>query len=169
MASSDKKLVIGRFGKTHGLKGWLRIYSVTSPIENILQYQPWQIIENGHYIELKVTDTREHSESFLVHIEGYDTPESAKGLIGQAVFMDQEQLPTLSPDQYYWSDLEGLSVYNVHGALIGEVDYLMEAGACDVMVIKGDKKEILIPFDKQHVIKSVDLKQRKIVVDYHAG
>jgi 16S rRNA processing protein RimM len=42
-----KKIVIGRFGKTHGVKGWLRIISFTEPQENIINFLPWLINKHG--------------------------------------------------------------------------------------------------------------------------
>lgn len=165
MTAPEKKIVVGRFGKSHGLKGWLRVSSETDPVENILNYQPWQIAHQGQYKTLKVTGSMRQADILLVHIEGYDTPEVAKALAGCLVLTKHAQLPALPTDQFYWVDLEGLSVYTTDNALLGVVDHLMEAGACDVMVIKGDQQH-LIPFDKHNVIKQVDLNQRKIIVDW---
>ena len=36
--NDGKLLVLGQFGKIHGLKGWLKLNSFTSPLENILDY-----------------------------------------------------------------------------------------------------------------------------------
>lgn len=165
MSDSEKHLVIGRFGKTNGLKGWLRLHSETQPAANILNYQPWLIESKGGYNKINVTGSTVQADSLLVHIEGFDNPEDAQVLVGKCVLTERTQLPELSVGEFYWADLEGLEVFTTKEESLGTVDYLIEAGACDVMVIKGSK-EYFIPFDQQNVVKTVDLKLGRIIVDW---
>ncbi len=163
--SPAKHIVIGRFGRTHGLKGWLRVNSETDPAANILDYQPWFIKRQSEYKELCVTGSMMQSDVLLVHIEGFNSPEDAKMLSGIELLIKREQLPNLTNDEFYWADLQGLEVITTHNARLGVIDYMMEAGACDVMVITGNK-EYLVPFDRDNVVKSVDFEQGKIIVDW---
>lgn len=170
MSDSEKYLVIGRFGKTNGLKGWLRLNSETQPASNILNYRPWLIESKGsdnykQYKELNLAGSTVQADSLLVHIEGFDNPEDAQTLVGKSVLTERTQLPELSAGEFYWADLEGLEVFTTAEESLGTVDYLIEAGACDVMVIKGSK-ERLIPFDQQSVVKTVDLQLGRIIVDW---
>jgi 16S rRNA processing protein RimM len=48
---------------------------------------------------------------------------------------------------------------------LGTVAYLFETGANDVIVVQGTK-EHLIPYVPGHVIKKVDLKNKRIEVDW---
>jgi len=48
---------------------------------------------------------------------------------------------------------------------LGTVDHLIETGANDVLVVKGEQ-EYLVPFIRPEVIKSVDLEAREIRVDW---
>lgn len=162
----EKKIIIGRFGKSHGLKGWLRVNSETQPENNILNYLPWYIAIRDEFKPLSIKDSNFLNNNLLVHIEGYDTRDAAKQLTGLLIFVEHRQLPLLSDQQYYWVDLEGLAVYTIDNHLLGIVDYMMEAGACDVMVIKRDNTEILVPFDKHNVVQEVNLKSGKIVVNW---
>ena len=57
------------------------------------------------------------------------------------------------------------------GELLGKVDHLIETGANDVLVVKGDRlsidqRERLIPFIKDRVIADIDLAQGRIRVDW---
>lgn len=162
---TDKPIAVGRFGRSHGLKGWLRINSETNPTANILNYQPWIVKIQGEYKTLFVTDSKIQNDTLLVHMKDINTPEDAKTLAGLDILIEREQLPDLSHSEFYWADIQGLDVVTIDNIKIGMVDYLIEAGACDVMVVKGDK-EYLIPFDRKNVIKSIDLENRKIVVDW---
>ncbi len=51
------------------------------------------------------------------------------------------------------------------GAELGRVDYLLETGANDVMVVKGEA-ERLIPFVMDKVVLGVDLASGEIRVDW---
>ena len=80
------------------------------------------------------------------------------------------ELPRPKKDEYYWTDLIGLSVTNTEGVEFGTVKELLETGANDVLVVQGnreDQKQRLIPFIRQ-VILDVDLKGRAIKVEWGA-
>ncbi len=51
---------------------------------------------------------------------------------------------------------------------LGIVDHLLETGAHDVMVVKGEQ-ERLIPFVKDEVVLDVDLEAGVITVDWELG
>ena len=72
--------------------------------------------------------------------------------------------PKLDDGEYYWHQLEGLSVVNAAGDDLGIVERVMETGANDVLVIRG-KRERLIPYTPNTVIE-VDLSTRQIQVDW---
>ncbi|NCF36496.1 MAG: ribosome maturation factor RimM, partial [Gammaproteobacteria bacterium] len=43
----DDLICVGHVLGVQGLKGWIRIYSNTSPRENIVSYSPWLIEQGG--------------------------------------------------------------------------------------------------------------------------
>ena len=73
-------------------------------------------------------------------------------------------LPEPAENEYYWSDLIGLSVFNAEQQAFGKVSELLETGANDVLVVQGER-ERLIPFVPQ-VIQEVDLAAGMIRVDW---
>ena len=87
-----------------------------------------------------------------------------KGLL---IAVPRDSLPEQPEGEYYWSDLVGLSVENLAGEKFGNVDSLLETGANDVLVVKGESGEKLIPFIDS-VIKHVSLKDKTIRVDWQA-
>ena len=50
-----KKIVLGQIGKVHGIKGWLRLNSFTSPPANILKYSRL-MVQFGEQSELLKID-----------------------------------------------------------------------------------------------------------------
>ena len=66
--------------------------------------------------------------------------------------------------EYYWHQLEGLEVVNLSGENLGKVDRLLETGANDVLVLKGEQ-ERLVPYTPGVVVE-VDLDKGRIQVDW---
>jgi len=162
----SKPVIIGRFGKTHGLKGWLRVQSFTEPKANITDYFPWQIAKQNVWQSVNIDEHRWQGDNLLVHIEGIDTPELAQTqYTGKQIAVSREKLPSLKENEFYWADLEGLKVITEEGQELGFVDYLFTSGANDVLVVKGDK-ERFIPYLRDDVIKQVDLAKGHIRVDW---
>ena len=97
---------------------------------------------------------------------GKSNAESAALLIEAEIGVNRAELPEVEEGHYYWSDLEGLKVEDRDGRVLGSVAYLLETGANDVMVVKGDGRETLVPFLTGEVIKRVDLAAGIISVDW---
>ena len=75
-------------------------------------------------------------------------------------------MPAAKPGEYYWSDLEGLEVVTVEGIALGRVSHLVATGANDVLVVKDDKRERLIPFLLGQFVTEVDLEAARLTVDW---
>jgi 16S rRNA processing protein RimM len=88
-------------------------------------------------------------------------------LKGLLVAVPRSQLPAQPEDEYYWSDLIGLSVINEAGVNLGNVEQLLETGANQVLMVKGESGQILIPFVAS-AIKQVDVQNKLIKVDWAA-
>ena len=81
-------------------------------------------------------------------------------------------LPKLPSEDFYWHELEGLTVINdsLEHQVLGVVDGLIETGANDVLIVKGnldsmDLEERLIPYLDEFV-KRIDLSKREIFVNW---
>jgi 16S rRNA processing protein RimM len=71
-------------------------------------------------------------------------------------------------DEYYWFELIGLSVFNLHGERLGNVESLIRTSAHDILQVQTEKSELLIPMvDK--IIQTIDLEKAHIVVDLLSG
>jgi 16S rRNA processing protein RimM len=157
---------IGRFGTAHGVSGWLKVISFTIPAENILHYQPWLISVKNEYQPLQVTATKANDSLILVKLAGCNTREDAKKFTNIEIKVPRSVLPTLSQDEFYWTDLEGLTVITPNGQVLGTVDYLFESGANDILVlIDRNNKQKMVPYIKDVIIK-VDLLEKQIIADW---
>lgn len=169
MSSAFDPLVVGKLNGAYGIKGWVKIYSYTSPKDNILSYSPWFIKLDGKWQQVEITSGREQGKTVVAHIKGCDDRNLAESYYGIEIAIDKSQLPELDEGEFYWRDLVGLSVINMAGEKLGQVNKLMETGANDVLVVKtADKKELLIPYVEDYSIIKVDLSEGQVIVDWEA-
>lgn len=171
-ANSDW-VVLGEIGRVHGLKGWLKLISFTSPMENILEYSQFHAMIKGRAQRLELDAHRLSNKALFVHFKGYDDPESARELTGIELAIDDAELQQLDSGEYYWHQLEGLAVVNQSGQRFGRVSHLIETGANDVLVVAADDdsiddRERLIPYLMGSVVSEIDLDKGTIRVEWEA-
>jgi 16S rRNA processing protein RimM len=163
----DKKIYLGNITGVHGIKGWLKIQSFSSPPENILNYPSWIINNQGEENFYSIEQGRKQNNKIVVKLEKIDDRNTAEFLINSKIQIQRSDLPKLSNENYYWSDLVGLSVLNSEEKVIGKIESLIETGANDVMVIITLKDErILIPFVMHEIIKEVNVELNYIKIDW---
>lgn len=166
MNQDDKQyIVLGRVTGLFGVRGWVKVFSDTDPREGIVKYSPWLIRRDGEWQGYPVEAGQRHGKTVVVKLVGIDDRDVAAKLIGAEIAISRTQLPATAPGEFYWADLEGLAVRTEDGTALGTVSHLIETGANDVLVVKGDR-ERLIPFIREQVVKSVDLEEGILIVDW---
>jgi len=169
MAAQDSKqrVVLGRIAGLFGVKGWVKVYSETDPPANILDYSPWYLKLTGGWQAFKLQQGQVHGKGIIARLGECTNRDAASPLLGAEIAVDRDQLPVLAENEYYWSDLVGLEVFNQAGQTLGVVDHLLETGANDVLVVMAqDKQECLIPYVVGDVVKEIDLERGCLRVDW---
>ena len=81
----------------------------------------------------------------IAKIEGVDTPEAAEKLRNKVLYMHRDDLE-LDDDTYFIQDLIGIEVRDADtNEVYGTIVDVMQTGANDVYVIKGENREYLVP------------------------
>jgi 16S rRNA processing protein RimM len=174
MAPANKPIIIGKISGVFGVHGWVKIFSHTEPRNNILQYDPWLIDQKSKWHDISLVKGRTQGKTIVAQLKGIDDRDKAHALIGCDIAIEESQLKELGQDDFYWRDLQGLNVVDIHGNSLGTVSNMMATGANDVIVVKLNaekalarkEKEMLIPYLLDTVVKKVDLEQRMIEVDW---
>lgn len=164
MPENDEPLIVGRISGVHGVRGWVKVYSHTAPRENILRYSPWLLRIGGRWQERAVLSGRRQGKAVVAQLDGCTDRDLARELIGSDIAIRRGQLPPADGD-YYWADLIGLAVETTEGIALGVIDHLLETGANDVLVVRGER-ERLIPYTPGEAVQSIDLEARRMVVDW---
>ncbi|HVY53688.1 MAG TPA: ribosome maturation factor RimM [Gammaproteobacteria bacterium] len=167
MSRAGEYIVIGKIGAVYGIKGWLKIHSLTEQTDQILQYSPWFLSSRDGWEETKIESGRPHGKALVAKFTGIDTPEAARLFTGREIAIKREQLASLPENEYYWADLVGLTVIDQHGNALGKIHYLLATGSNDVLVIKDQHgKEHGIPYLPGRVVLKIDLEQQTMWVDW---
>ncbi len=161
-------VIMGRVASAHGIRGWIKVQPFTEYLDSLLDYDVWWLgQEHGPWREFKVEQAEVHNKTLAALLTGCPDRNAAERLKGQLIAVPRSQFPEQDEDEYYWSDLIGMTVVNEAGEPLGTVSNLLETGANDVLVVRGDSGEILIPF-VDAVVKLVDAAARIIRVDWSA-
>ena len=156
-------LVLGRITGVYGVRGWVKVFSDTDPRDNILRFRPWYLGASQH--PCNVAEGRRQGKGLVARIEGCEDRDQAAAVVGLEIAVRRDQLPPPRADEFYWADLEGLTVETLDGTRLGRVDHLFATAANDVLVVKGDR-ERLLPFLWDRVVKEVDFDLRRMRVDW---
>jgi 16S rRNA processing protein RimM len=112
-----------------------------------------------------VIDGNLQGKTVVAQLDGVNDRDQAASLMGWDIFITPEQLPKAAKDEYYWSDLIGLHVETNLGIQLGVIEGLLETGANDVLIVKGERERV-IPFLQGSTILTIDLNVGKMIVDW---
>lgn len=161
-------VIMGRVASAHGIRGWVKVQPYTEYVDSLLGYRTWWIgQERGPWREVEVLQCESHLKTLAALLPDCPDRTSAEKLKGLLIAVPRSSLPEQPEDEYYWSDLIGLPVINVAGINLGNVEQLLETGANQVLMVKGENGQILIPFVAS-AIKQVDTQNKRIEVDWAA-
>jgi 16S rRNA processing protein RimM len=163
--SKQQQIYVGRISGVFGVKGWVKVFSFTDARENILNYSPWLLKKDSEARLVNVIDGNLQGKAVVALLEGVNDRDQAASLMGWDIFITPDQLPKVAKGEYYWSDLMGLNVETRLGVQLGTVDSLLETGANDVLIVKGER-ERAIPFLQGQTIIDIDLDIGRMVVDW---
>ena len=170
--SADDLIVVGKIFSVHGVRGEVKVFSFTDPIENLLQYTSWTLRREGVTKQVELVSGRSTQKDLVAKLKGLDDRDEARLLSGYEICISRSLLPDLAEDDYYWYQLQGLKVIDLQEQLLGTVDHLLETGANDVMVVKPcegslDDRERLLPYTEQCVL-AIDLEAGVMRVEWDA-
>lgn len=164
-------LVLGKIVSVHGIRGAVKVYSHTQPLDNVLNYPVWTLRKGQQQQQVTVTAGRVQGRVLVVQLKGLNDRNEALELVDWEICVPQSELPDLSEGEYYWHQLVGLQVVTLEGQLLGRIDHLLETGSNDVMVVKPcagsiDQRERLLPYLPDLYVKHIDLSEGIMQVDW---
>lgn len=163
--AGDNKLLMGRIGAAHGIKGEVRIQSFTEDPLALASYGPLSTNKPG--LVVKILAARTTTNVLVARLEGINDRNAAEKLNGVELYVDRALLPdTDDDDDFYHADLIGLKARLADGSEIGEVMAVPNFGAGDLLEIRDPRSgdTYLYPFSKA-VVPEVRVAEGYLLID----
>jgi len=151
---------VAKFGKTHGLKGEIKVISYCDPLENILTYSNF-FLKDKSPLGIRFMSS---NQPFIAKIENINSIEDIKEFVNKEIFISLEEMRQ-DENAMYWSDLIGCKVVDQNSKVLGEIYKLENHGASDLAFIKTNDEDIIIPLENQFLGK-FELEKKILNVDW---
>jgi 16S rRNA processing protein RimM len=149
---------VGQIGKTHGLKGEVKVFSLTDSLERFKKLK--NVYIDGEI--RKIEGCKLQSDKVILKIEGIDSIEQAELYRNKVLMVSREEAIPLPDDSYYVADLIDCSVFDTNEEELGKVYDVLHTPGNDVYWVKG-KTEVLVPVLKDIVV-SIDIDKHIIII-----
>jgi len=166
---AESLLDIGKIVGTHGLRGDMKIRLKSGDPDLLMTVKNIHLrLPTGKTLEADIIRQVLHKGQVLLRLRGYESINLIEPLVGGQILVDQELLPALGDNQYYWGDLKGLEVVDQNRGMIGTLNDMFSSAAHDTYVVEGCFGEVLIPAVRQFIL-DVDLNGRVMHVALPEG
>jgi 16S rRNA processing protein RimM len=161
---TEKRVLLGRCGAAHGIKGEVRVKAFTAASDGIASYGPLELEDGSRHLEIE--RMRDGDTVLIVKFKGIDDRNAAEALNGIGLMVPREAMPeTEDEDTFYLADLIGLSVEDVSGSKVGDIANVVDFGAGDLLEIQpATGTSVYLPFSKDFV-PTVDMAGRRVIID----
>ena len=162
-------LQVGVITGTHGLKGEVKVFPTTDDRDRFLELEDVILDTGNGLLDLKVEYVKFFKKFVFVKFEGYDDINQVEQYKRCPLLVTRENAVPLEEDEYYISDLLGMTIMDDSGITIGRLENVIETGANDVYeVLTEDGRRILLPAIKDCIL-DVDMDEKIILVHMLKG
>jgi 16S rRNA processing protein RimM len=157
------RILVGRFGAAHGVRGEVRLQSFTQDPKAIGSYGPLAG-SDGRVFTLK--SVRLVKDNMLVvRVDGVNDRSGAEALTHIDLSLDRSALPPPDEEEFYVADLVGLDAVDEGGDKIGIVIGVPNYGGGDLVEVRPPSggESLLFPFTKE-IVPTIDLPGRRVTI-----
>jgi 16S rRNA processing protein RimM len=165
--TSPELIFVGAVTGVRGLKGEVRIKSFTADPKGISAYG--DVFEENGDKSYTIRVTGQAKGQVLARLGGIDDRDAAEAMKGTRLYVPKSALPPPDEDEFYFSDLVGLSADLLDGGNLGRVKEVHDFGAGAILeVVGGEYGVVMVPFTRA-AVPTVDKAQGRVVIDPPAG
>jgi 16S rRNA processing protein RimM len=155
---------MGRLAAPFGVKGWLKVRTFTQQADALADFETvWLKLPEG-WQAFTLDEVALGQKGLTVRFAGIEDRTHAQRLTGCEIAVARAKLPPPEVGEFYWADLVGLAALTRSGERLGEIAGLLESGANDVLIVRGER-EHLIP---AAMIVEVDMAAGHVTLDWAA-
>ena len=160
-------LVVGKFGRTHGIKGEIILHVITDFPERLKKGV--RVFAGENRQPVRISEVRPYKKGLLLSLQGFDSVEAVEELRNQFLFVRSDEIPPLPEGEYYHHQLIGMQVFDEENRELGTLVQILDTTANDVYIVRSDAgREILLPATEE-VLLDIDPASKKIRVHILPG
>ena len=155
---------VGVILDAHGIAGGLKIKSFCEVPKLIERYNPLKVENYPETLTFKIVGNLK--DAFQATTTKIKDRDNAMKLKGKLLFAERNKLPAIDEDEYYFTDLEGLTVKDANNTIIGIIKNVENHGAGTFLeiVLNEELKTILVPFNK-NTVQTVSVTEKYIILN----
>jgi 16S rRNA processing protein RimM len=162
-AGKDKLIAVGVLKGAHGVRGEVRVKSLTADPEALFTYGP--LLDTAGAVVVTPKSARPAKDHFIVRPKENQQKEAWDALRGTLLHVPRSALPAANLDEFYIEDLIGLDVFSGGESPAGRVRSVQNFGSGDLLEVEvnGLGATVFVPFTLADV-PGVDLAARRVVI-----
>ena len=165
----EQLLQVGVISSTHGVRGEVKVFPTTDDVKRFKKLKQVILDTGKEQLPLEVEGVKFFKQFAILKFKGIDNINDIEKYKGKSLLVDRQNAVKLRKDEYFISDMIGMSVYTEDDNLFGTLKDVMETGANDVYVIESKEHgEVLVPAIKQCILE-VDIENQKMVIHLLEG
>ncbi|MGN0791533.1 MAG: ribosome maturation factor RimM [Christensenellales bacterium] len=156
-------LRIALIARPHGVQGLVKLLPLSEDMNRYHGLKEAYLERNGQYQPITLSDVGVQPDAVYARLSCCPDRNTAETLRNLYICVDRANAIKLPEGRYFISDIIGCAVTDTEGKQYGKLTDVLETGANDVYVIKGDKT-LMVPALKK-LLSSVDIQAKAIVLD----
>jgi 16S rRNA processing protein RimM len=165
---SERLVPIGEIVTTHGLDGWLKINPFNPETTVLASAQAIFLEKEGRRSVHGLESSKPLSSQFLIKLRDVNTITAAEKWVGATLCIEERDLDSLRPGEYYQYQAIGLEVFDLKGQSIGIITRTWSTPGGELYVVQGTTKEHLIPAAKD-IVEKVDFASGRMIINPPEG
>ena len=154
-SATDKKIIIGKIGAAHGVRGDMKVYPLTDFPDRFNTIKKAFIDDK----EINIISTRYQNNFVVMKVKGVNSREEVARYTNKLLKINRSDVPPLNEGEYYSFDIIGLKVINQDDVVLGEIIEILKTGSNDVYITKTPEgKQLLIPALKK-VVTEINIEE----------
>lgn len=161
----NNTITIGKIAGPHGIKGEMKVMPMTDDPGRFYDLETVTILRETGQETYAIELVRLHKGKVLLTLSGITDRNQVEELTGALITISRNESVALEADEYFITDLIGLSVIDQKGTVIGEIsDILKTSGAVDTVEIQTKDKPLYVPARKLY-FKDIDFDKRQVTAE----
>lgn len=154
---------IAKVLKAQGINGEVKAQVFSDDTDEFINRGYAYLKQGSGMKKTAFTAVRQEPPFVYLRIEGVNTRNDAEDIKGEYFYISKDELAPPAEGQYYIFELIGIHVRDEGGNKLGAISDVLQHGAADVYVIKGERN-FMFPALKR-VIRGVDISAGVMTVD----